>query len=211
MSLSANAVRFPTAQEVRFLAALTRSPTAPSRVKTSVLEVRDAHDVVVFRSTDGAFFDGAPRTIGLIWDVRGGPRLPKLPPASYTARWIVDGVASNAAPFEIGPEPPPPLTLEVADRGCGRGPPLIAHLYNPGPDVIDLRDVLADSDLIVDGERYRRGAVVFVGNNELAPRQGFSQDLSFDLFSAPLDPGRHTVSLQMKRFRSRPITVNIAR
>jgi hypothetical protein len=53
--------------------------------------------------------------------------------------------------------------------------------------------------------------VAFVGNRELPPGRGFSADLSFGLFGAPLSPGRHQVALEMARWRSRPIEVTIAR
>lgn len=208
--LSSEAARYGTQQSIELAAnvRVRNGPAAPAR--HSFVEVRDAKGQLAFRTLDRAFFPGdEPLELALGFSTNAGPALPHLPPGDYAAVWLLDGARSNQARFSVGPGAPPPLAIELDDQGCAPGPQLSLHLYNPGPQPIDLVESLGGSELIVDGARFARQGINWDGGSLLSTGQSWGTTISFGEYGAPLTPGRHQVQLEMAGRRSNAIAVAI--
>jgi hypothetical protein len=210
LTLRSEAARYGEKQPVELAAsaAVRNGPVPPAR--HSFVEIRNARGELVFRTPDRAFFaSNEPLELALGFSTNAGPAIPALAPGDYRARWLLDAAVSNETRFSVGPGAPPPLSLEVEDQGCAPGPALMMHLYNPGPELVDLPGSWGGSVVLVDGARYSRRWLSWNGGSGLPAGQSWGTDLSLGEYGAPLAPGRHEVRLEMAGRRSNTVVVTI--
>jgi hypothetical protein len=172
---------------------------AASATRT-LFEVRDATGRVVF-AEPRAFLAQGERVLGLGlgFSSSAGPSLPDLPPGDYTATWTLDRVTSAAARFAIGPGDPRPLVLDRYTDGT-----IVAHVFNPGPQAIDLPDEVEASRLIVDGHVHRRQGLEWDGSSQLPARRAWSTTITPGEYGAPAPA--HTLGLVLGRWTSNVLT-----
>jgi len=192
----------PSARDIEW-AASVRPLGESRRVRSSVMRVRDAAGRVVFTVENAFFGGGPPWEVALGMSSNAGPTLPALPAGDYAAVLTVDGSDSPAARFTVGRAPSAALVLEA--RGCDCGPPLVAHLYNPGPATVDILQAYESSVLIVDGVPHARTGVEWDGSTSLPPRRAWAVSLAPTKWEYGIDklaPGRHRFALEMGGHRS---------
>jgi hypothetical protein len=193
-------VRVRSAADLFVSGQVSVSGSKAASATRTLFEVRDASGRVVF-ADPRAFLAQGERVLGLGlgFSSSAGPSLPALPPGDYSATWTLDRVTSGAARFTIGPGDPRPLQLERYADGT-----IVAHVFNPGPQSIDLPDEVEASRLIVDGHLYPRQGLEWDGSSQLPARRAWSTTVTPAEYGAPAPA--HTLGLVLGRWSSNVLT-----